>query len=500
MSGWVRAAAAAAAAAAVSVLVALDVHPDPHGSRLGVIPLAAAMWAAFAVAAWLARRAPARAAVALIVLGAVAVQVAALSGPPRGSNDLYRYIWDGRVQAAGTDPYRYVPAARQLVPLRDPFLWPARAPYCIPPGARAEDRAGLLAPGCTRINRPRVPTIYPPAAEAYFLVVAEASPPGSGTLPIRAAAALCAIAVTVLLLYGLRSLGRDPRLAVLWAWCPAAALEAGNNAHADVLAALLAGAALLLVARPGRSRRSLAGGALLGLAITVKLTPALLLPAVARRRTAVVLSALTAAAAAYLPYLLAAGGGVIGFLPGYLRQEGYDDGSRFALIGWLVPGRWALAAAVAVLAAVALLVARRAEPDRPWRGALVMTGAALAVATPSYPWYALPLVMLTALDGRGEWLALAAARYLASRHPLAPVILTGMWPQRIGYGLALAVIGAAWLARRYRAAAGPPGTAGRPAPPGPAAAGLTRPRAAQPTDPGGRAAAARSTGAGGSRS
>ena len=57
-------------------------------------------------------RLPARRAVPLILLGAVAVQLAALSAPPQGSDDLYRYIWDGRVQAAGIDPYSYSPAAR----------------------------------------------------------------------------------------------------------------------------------------------------------------------------------------------------------------------------------------------------------------------------------------------------------------------------------------------------------------------------------------------------
>ncbi|HMH94225.1 MAG TPA: hypothetical protein VK586_24480, partial [Streptosporangiaceae bacterium] len=75
--------------------------------------------------AWLVRKTPLRWSVALILLGGIAVQLAALSAPPRTSDDLYRYIWDGRVQAAGIDPYRYVPAAPQLERLRDPSLWPA---------------------------------------------------------------------------------------------------------------------------------------------------------------------------------------------------------------------------------------------------------------------------------------------------------------------------------------------------------------------------------------
>ena len=64
-----------------------------------------------------------RLAVALIMLGGIGIQIAAVSAPPRQSDDLYRYVWDGRVQAAGIDPYAYVPAAAQLDSLRGSFLW-----------------------------------------------------------------------------------------------------------------------------------------------------------------------------------------------------------------------------------------------------------------------------------------------------------------------------------------------------------------------------------------
>ena len=111
----------------------------------------------------------------------------------------------------------------------------------------------------------------------------------------------------------------------------------------------------------------------------------------------------------YLPHLLVVGGAAIGFLPGYLEEEGYSSGHRFQLLSLVVPGRWAILAAVTVLAAVGVAVLRGTDPDRPWRGALAMTGAALAVTTPPFAWYAMLLVVLVAIDGRAEWLALAAA-------------------------------------------------------------------------------------------
>ena len=466
----IRIPAAAAAAAILTGLIYLSVHPYSAVTRLGAVPFAVTLWAVFAGGAWLVRHIPGRWAVALILAGGIAVQLAALSAPPRSSDDLYRYIWDGRVQAAGIDPYQYVPAARQLLPLRDPLLWPGapHAIWCVKPGTR--EAGAQLVSGCARINRPTVHTIYPPVAEAYFLGVHYLSPPGGRTIPIQAGAAFCAVALTLLLLYGLGRLGKDRRLAVLWAWCPLVALEAGNNAHVNVLAAGIAAAALMVLAKPGRLRRSLTGGALIGLAICTKVTPLLIGPAVLRRRrpVAVISAAAFATAVVYLPHVLAVGSGVIGFLPGYLQQEGYSDGTRFLLLGALLPGKWAIGAAFVILAVTALLVLVRGDPDRPWRGALLMTGVALAVTTPPFPWYTMLLVMLVAIDGRVEWLGFAMVKYLTVTSPVPGVTVNINTISRLGYALVFAfAVGislARWVRGRRQAAAAPvPGAAPAPA-------------------------------------
>ncbi|MGH3395973.1 MAG: glycosyltransferase 87 family protein [Streptosporangiaceae bacterium] len=461
----IRVTGAALAAAALAAIILLSVRHYAGLAPFQPLALNVGLWPVFGVGAWLVLRVRARRAVPLILLGGIAIQLAALAGPSLGSTDLYRYIWDGRVQAAGIDPYRYAPGARQLVSLREEYLWPRDGQYCVgyngptsrlsqvaaPPPGRPPS---ALAPGCTRINLPSVHTIYPPVAEAYFTAVDELSPANAGSLPIQAAGALCAIATSFLLVGGLRRLGRDPRLAVLWAWCPVVGLQAGNGAHIDVLAAFLTVAALLTLARPGGRLRTASGGLLLGLAIATKITPILAGPAVLRRRPVTVIAAAAGATGVvYLPHLLAVGHRVIGFLPEYLASDGYTNGHRFQLLGLLVPGKWATVAAVAVLAMVGLAVLRRGDPDRPWRGALVMTGAALAVATPSLLWYSMILVALVALDGRAEWLALAAARYFTPTHPLPHVRLADA--AVLGYGAAVLIIFAVWLIRRARLAAAP---------------------------------------------
>src|SRR5262245_35260591 len=55
-----------------------------------------------------------RAQVAWIGLVALVLRAPCLVHVPIGSDDHHRYLWDGRVQRAGIDPYRHAPAAPEL--------------------------------------------------------------------------------------------------------------------------------------------------------------------------------------------------------------------------------------------------------------------------------------------------------------------------------------------------------------------------------------------------
>src|SRR3984893_8453099 len=450
MNGKLRVAAIGLALLVMAGLVLLLVRPSINPARIRPLPLLMGAWIAFIAAAWLLRKVPLRTSVVLILLGGIAIQAAAVSAPPQNSNDSYRYIWDGRVQAAGIDPYQYVPTATPLAGSRDEFLFHPGAQFCVSPAYVGHHPAADLAPGCTRINRPTVPTIYPPVAEAYFLGVHYLHPADDSSTPIQAATALAAVLTTVLLLFGLGRLGRDVRMAALWSWCPTVALEAGNSAHVDVVAVGITAAALLVLAT-ARSRLSTAlGGVLLGLAIATKVTPALVVPAVLRRRwMTVVVSASSAFLVVYVPHVLAVGSKVVGFLPGYLQQEGYENGTSCGIIGLVLTGKLALAMAVLILAAAAFAVLQFTDPDRPWQGAVFMTAAALAVTTPRYQWYALLLVMLVVLDGRPEWLAFAAGAYYAAEPQLGRDSLPGRLHLAVAYGVPIAVVAAGWLVREF---------------------------------------------------
>ncbi|MFF3597163.1 glycosyltransferase 87 family protein [Kitasatospora indigofera] len=414
----------------------------------------------FASAVALLRRVPARRAGRLVLAGSVLIAAAGLLAPPRTSDDAYRYVWDGQVQRAGLSPYAYAPDDPALAGLR------ARAPGLFPVGDDCDGWDERRAAGgfCSRLNRPAVHTVYPPVAELWFAGLHRVAG-GWGVRAAQAGGALLAVATTGVLLAALRrrpgAPGRALWRAALWGWCPGVAVWAVNDAHVDVLGALLTVGGLVLA---GRGRPG-TGGALLGAATATKLLPALALPGamsglLARRprpRDVVLpLSALGVLALGYLPYVLASGAGVLGYLPGYLREEGYDQDriDRFGLVRLLLPDGWAGYGAALVLLVLVLHVLRRGDPARPWRGALLVTGGALLTATPGYPWYGLLVVALVGLDGRWEWLAVPAAGQL--------VYLLGGGAQQPAYGAALAVVLTGAAVRRLRR--------GRPGPPVPAAA------------------------------
>lgn len=378
-------------------------------------------WGVFAAAVAVLRFTNERWVPALVIGGGALVGIAALLGPPNTSTDSARYAWDGIVQLHGISPYAHVPAAHVLADLRPSWLFPApvtgAAELTCPGGQRimvSHDTAtGTLL--CTAINRSTVPTIYPPMAELWFALVRLPVPASASYLPMQVACLLVAVGVSAGLLLVLRRSGRPLWWAALWAWCPLVASEGITNAHVDMLGAALTTAGAVLVAY----RRPVLGGIVLGAATATKLIPALVFPALVGRRRNwwAVLAAVATFALLYVPYVISTGVRVIGFLPGYLNEEGYDDGTRFTLMSAILPGSAATIAVAVVILIAAVLSWRLADPSAPWSAEVLMVGVTLLAVSPRYPWYALILIPFVALSGRWEWLTIGLAMLLRQMHP-----------------------------------------------------------------------------------
>src|SRR5438128_3444001 len=96
-----------------------------NGDLPAFVIVALAQGAVWAVAAAIVLRSPDRPPVLALILGtAVLLRLIALAAPVFLSDDINRYIWDGRVQAAGINPYRFIPTDPELARLRDPLIFP----------------------------------------------------------------------------------------------------------------------------------------------------------------------------------------------------------------------------------------------------------------------------------------------------------------------------------------------------------------------------------------
>ncbi|MBF4580064.1 glycosyltransferase 87 family protein [Frigoribacterium sp. VKM Ac-2530] len=394
--------------------------------RASYVVWTAVCWAFFVVALLLLRRVPARAVTALVLAGTALVGGAALVGDPNTSTDPARYAWDGIVQVNGVSPYAHTPDSGELRDLRPDWIFPESAPFTRDDGTIGErcsqpdrqiHRAYDTETGdvvCTAINRPEVPTIYPPAAELYFAGVRALVGPEVGFFPLQLTGALLVFGTTVALVVTLRRRGLDPRWAALWGWCPLVVGEGITNSHVDLLGAVLVVAATLLVATGRRWR----GGIALGAAVATKLIPAIAAPALLRRQPAkVVVASIVTFALLYVPYVATTGWQVLGYLPGYLTEEGYEDGSRFVFMSAFLPDAWTTPVVALLLAVTAALVWVKTPVGSPWLGQLVMIGVVLVAVSPRYPWYALLLVPFVALTGRWEWLAIPLALLVRQLEP-----------------------------------------------------------------------------------
>ncbi|MBG0740052.1 DUF2029 domain-containing protein [Paeniglutamicibacter antarcticus] len=448
------------------------VRPGPP-FPLAVLAGTLACWLLLAGAVCALRRARSVRISVVVIAGALLLGVAAISAPPSTSNDSARYAWDGIVQKAGVSPYAYVPLDDALTELRPRWLFvPGNGnanggTRCSPdlfataPVATHGEPSGQ--PLCTPINRPNVPTIYPPTAELYFLAVRLTVPDGIGYAAFQLAGLLVSLAVTVMLLLALPRLGLPRYLAAAWAWSPLVLIEGVNNAHVDLLGgALLLAAGLLLTA--GRAGKPLRSGFVFGAAVATKLIPVIAAPALLfRRPVRFICAALATFALLYTPYLLTAGWGVIGYLPGYLKEEGYSDqvGIRFALAQFFSGGPWPMVLSAAALLLLALTVLRRTTAHNVWEQQTIMIGLTLLIVSPNYPWYALLLLPAVVLSRYWEYIGVMIALNIVYLLPGDPVF-SGPVNRASLAAAAVAIAIGAWRRRRasYLACAGDePGTA-----------------------------------------
>ncbi len=284
-------------------------------------------------------------------------QLLFLLKPPGSDDDIHRYVWDGRVQRLGYNPYIVVPS--------DPAL------------------AGLHTPETRTLNHPDVPTPYPPGAELFFRGVTAIH---ESTFALKLAFVVCGWAIVFVLLDVLRGSGQGEHWVLAYAWNPLLAIEVAGSGHIDIVGALLLLVSFAALARRWRAVAALA----FALAVAVKLLPLVLFP-LYWKRVRLRDGALGAAVIAllYLPFLNH-GRLPIGSLGTYLQSFRFND-PVFAMLERVAAPQ--IVVGLAVLVGLLTAVYFRRRPAAPSADAFAWPMAASILCAPVvYPWYLLWLL------------------------------------------------------------------------------------------------------------
>jgi hypothetical protein len=277
--------------------------------------------------------------------------------PPGSDDDIHRYVWDGRVQRLGYNPYIVVPS--------DPAL------------------GALHTPETRMLNNPDVPSPYPAGAQFFFRAVTAIH---ESIFALKVAFVVCDLAIVLVLLDVLRSSRQGAHWVLAYAWHPLLAAEVAGSGHIDIVGTLLL---LVSVAALGRRWRAVAALAF-GLAVAVKLLPIVLLPLYWRRvRIRDGVLAATVLGFLYIPFFNH-GRIPIGSLGTYVQSFRFND-PVFAMLERVAAPQLVVGLAVLVGFLAAIWLRRKSAEWSSDAFAWPMA-ASLLCAPVVYPWYLLWLL------------------------------------------------------------------------------------------------------------
>ena len=407
-------------AAFLAAVVAIVITKTPLGSPvfLACFAVMAGAYGLILARVWREERAP-RGLLAAAFALAVAFRVP-LALPQAGpDSDMVRYVWDGRVQTLGYNPYLVVPS--------DPAM------------------SATHTPETRQMPSLRARTPYPPGAQLFFRFVVGLH---DSSRAMKLALVACDLLTIAVLWRWLVVTQRSEWLALAYAWNPLVVLEIAHSGHIDALVALWIAASAYWLTRHCTALASIA----FVLAVTTKILPIVLLPLFwGRIRPRDALAGAVLFLLLYLPFISGPTlpFGAVPNVVAYIRF----NGPLFKLIAALATPQFAAVVAVGVGLAIAAWCRWRLPVSAPEAWAWPMA-AALVCAPVIYPWYLLnftPFLFAAATLPLTMWTLTIMPVYIVweiARHGGRWVVPTGLMAAE--YGLPCAVLVWASVVRRRR--------------------------------------------------
>ena len=218
--------------------------------------------------------------------------------PVAPSDDIYRYLWEGKLQLNGISPYSHPPESSSLEHLRDGFF--------------------------SGINHKHLPTIYPPLT---LMVFAAADYISHTIISMKAAFLILDVLSIFILLKFLKVMGKDPHNVLTYAWSPLVLISFAARGHCDSLQIFLVILALYLCA----IRKNLRTVFSIALAVMSKFVFVIIAPfLIPGKKFKYVVVLFAVIAVLYLPYI-SAGKGLFSTLLHFGTQYHFNDSVHFLI-------------------------------------------------------------------------------------------------------------------------------------------------------------------------
>jgi hypothetical protein len=345
--------------------------------------------------------------------------------PAMLSKDMYRYIWDGRVQQNGINPYLHPPGAVELEHIRDDQIFP-------------------------NINRKDYPTLYPAGAQIFFRIFYMLV--GDSVTGYKGLMVFFDILTLLILAALLQTWKINLARIIVYAWNPLVIFEIAYSGHLEGLTVFLMVAALYLYA----IHKKIPAIIMLALSAAVKMYPALLIAAFLNRgdRIKGIITFSATLMLLYLPFI-GAGRKISGFLPVYLKNphESFNLGLKYLLMR-LIPGLdyylLSLLFIIALAIAGVIVFLKEKKGDEVFRYAYILTGLLMVLMPASlHPWYVILIIPFLTIYPSPAWLIFALTVTLSYLKYTSPQGIMPAWVLLAEYLPLFALLAAGYILRKY---------------------------------------------------
>ena len=329
---------------------------------------------------------------------------------PSLSDDIYRYLWEGKLVAAGINPFVHAPSDPSLAQLHDSAVFP-------------------------HINHKEYPAIYPPLNQFIFALSTIVRPTINA---MNMTFILFDLLTMALLFLILRERQLDPARIIIYAWNPLVIMEFAGSGHLDSAGIFF----LMLAFYFFTKKRSWSSALALALSFLIKFIPLIFLPFLVVRRKMITLSVFVfTAILLYFPFL-DAGRKLFESLLVYTEHWVFNA-SLYDVILWMgvSPLHARGISVLLLLLLVTVLFFRYAQKksdeqeDSIYHVGFVALGSFLLLTPTIHPWYLCWMVPFLVIFPNRAWIYFTGSVFL-SYFILKGYAEAGVWKENTAVKLA----------------------------------------------------------------